>query len=57
MGKIDTAFVICFLIALLLLSMLRIVQAFRKKPKDEGKPAALPASWSRWILQEKKPKH
>ncbi len=54
---IDTAFVICFLIALLVLSMLGIAQAFRKKPTGQGKPAALPDSWSRWILEEKKPKH
>ncbi len=53
---IDTAFVICLLIALLVLSMLSIVQAFRKKPKGQGKPPALPDSWSRWILEEKKPK-
>ena len=54
---IDTAFVICLLIALLVLSMLSIVQAFRKKPKGQGKPAELSDSWRRWILEEKKPKH
>jgi cbb3-type cytochrome oxidase subunit 3 len=53
---IDTAFVVCFLIAFLVLSMRGIVHAFRKKPKGQGKPAALPDSWSRWILEEKKPK-
>jgi hypothetical protein len=57
LGKmIDTAFVVCFLIAFLVLSMRGIVHAFRKKPKGQGKPAALPDSWSRWILEEKKPK-
>jgi hypothetical protein len=58
LGKmIDTAFVICFLIAFLVLSVLGIVRAFRKKPKSQGKPAVLPVSWSRWILEEKKPRH
>ena len=47
---------ICFLIALLVPSTLGIIQAFRKKPKGQGKPPALPDSWSRWILEEKKPK-
>lgn len=53
----DTAFVVCFLIALLVLSMFAIVQAFRKKKKRKGKPTALPDSWNRWILEEKKSKH
>src|ERR1700758_57862 len=57
-GKmIDTAFAVCFLTALLVLSTLGIMLAFRKKPKGQGKPPALPDSWSRWILEEKKPKH
>jgi hypothetical protein len=57
LGKmIDTAFVICFLIALLVLSMLGIVHALSKKPKGQDKPAALPDGWSRWILEAKKPK-
>jgi hypothetical protein len=52
---LDIVIEILFWIALLALSLLVLVQAFRGKLKGYGLAGILPDSWRRWILDEKKP--